>query len=1225
MSDDNNYEILEEVGRGGMGIVYKATDKALNRTVALKFLPSQMGEEAEHLKRFRREAKAAAALNHPNIVTVFSTGEQDGKYYIAMEFVDGMTLSQLVRSEGAQGTKRVVRYMIQVADALDEAHDKGLIHRDIKPQNLLIDQKDRIKVTDFGLARFTHEHTELTADGARLGTPRYMSPEQCEALPLTHHTDIYSLGTVMFELLSGRQAFKAKNVLSVMRMIVDSPFPDIRKDNPKVPQAIAEIIAKMVARNIEDRYQSAAELKADLECWLESGEAPRAAGTTLVETRKTQMGRAKEPSAIISPRAGVPSKDFMIHFVEADRPWSEWISARLTEAEFELDWMAWNPEEPETSLKHLVRTIDPSTCLILVTSPTYLRTLAPNKAHPGEKEDWQHIRASRGIQILPVRVAFCDTSQAFADTSVINMTELDHDEGKKVLVDEARRRLTGDGKAAPEAQTPDQLSVDSTPSYTVVGVSNVPVEPNLHFTGRETILLRLAKTFRTKSNIVVLVQPDPAEAGYGLTELAVEYTDRNRLEYDVVWWIRADAGPLAMNDFGALARRLGILKQADTMNTQTVAALRAWLSNTSRWLLVFDQVARPEDLRPFIPTDPKGHILITSPSANWPSNMQTIRIAGLERVESVEFLLRRTRRFKTEADAELAATLADVSLNSSGDPKSLEGPAPELAELLGDAPLALELAGAYIAVCGLSLSDYRELFLVRHQAIWDTQPAPPRMSALVGTALSLTYEKLYRGAKDALSLLKACVYLHPSEISVSRLTSNAALFPKALAKLLSDEESLQTSIVQLVKYGLADEQDGALRLHELVQQVTRTWMETPLKSVGKGELRKTLGWLQSSRLEQKNPRIWFSSALMYVDNTFPEEAANEENWPACNALLAHAITVTRHAGRIGSALNMSAALGTRVGAYLQSCGDLRGATETYERAIRQRAQEMGGHDPDAAPLYRKLGRLYQLQRMPERALESYNHALSIDRQNGDENKEENATTLSEMGTLGLQMRNFAVAKRHFAQALKLDLSALGASHPKVGRDYTNLGYLAQESKEFDKAYEYFERALRIVEAAHEPDSLSIAPALKNIAGALRKAGKFEAARPHYEHVLQVDQLHQGEKHPDVAQDYNNLGFVLLRLGVAGEAKNCFLQALGIDEAHFGDEHYKVGIHKNNLAQIAREEGDFIAAKQYYKEAGKIFDRVYGRKDEHTQAVFRNLKLVRALLARQDKSGPKVAD
>ncbi|MCH7910533.1 MAG: tetratricopeptide repeat protein, partial [Candidatus Hydrogenedentes bacterium] len=841
----------------------------------------------------------------------------------------------------------------------------------------------------------------------------------------------------------------------------DSPFPDIRKDNPEVPQAIAEIIAKMAARNIEDRYQSAAELRADLECWLESGEAPRAAGTTLAESRKTQMARAKEPSAPISARAGVPSKDFMIHFVEADRPWSEWISARLTEAEFELDWMAWNPEEPETSLKHLVRTIDPSTCLILVTSPTYLRTLISDAAHSDDKENWQHIRASRGIQILPVRVVFCDTSKAFSDTSVINMTELNHDEGKKVIVDEARRRLTGESAAPSESQAPDGLIADSTPSHTVVGLSNVPLEPNLHFTGRETILLNLSKTFRTKDNMIVLIQPDPAEAGYGLTELAVEYTDRNRLEYDVVWWIRADAGPLAMNDYGALARRMGIVEDTDATQTDAVAALRSWLSKTSRWLLVFDQAARPEDLRPFIPDNPKGHILITSPSANWPSDMQMIRIAGLERVESVEFLLRRTRRFKTEADAELAATLADAPLGSSGDPKSLEGPAPELAELLGDAPLALELAGAYMAVTGLSLSDYREQFLLRHQAIWDTHPSPPRMSALVGTALSLTYEKLYRGSKDALTLFKACAYLHPSEISLSQLSSKATLFPKTLSKLLKNEEALQTSINQLVKYGLVDEQDDALRLHERVQHVTCTWMETPRKNARKGELRKTLSWLQNSLLEQKNLPTWLSSALMFVENTFPKDAANEENWPACNALLAHAITVTRHAGRLACALNMSAALGTRVGAYLHSCGDLRGAIEAYDRAIRQRAQELGGHDPDAAPLYRKLGRLYQLQKLPERALASYKHALSIDVQNGDENKEENATTLSEMGTLGLQMRNFADAKRHFAQALELDLSALGATHPKVGRDYTNLGYLAQESNEFDKAHQYFEHALRI--------------------------------------------------------------------------------------------------------------------------------------------------------------------
>jgi len=231
------YQIQGELGRGGMGIVYKAQDSVLDRTVALKVLPDALRDSPQALKNFLREAKSAASLNHPNIVTVYDAGEQDGRYYIAMEYVDGTTLKDIVRKRGAIAAKGVVHVLLQMCEALQVAHDQKVVHRDVKTANTMWTRDKKAKIMDFGLAKVVEEvrnHTTLVS-----GTPYYMSPEQTLGKNVDHRTDIYSLGVTIFELATGTLPFKEGNV---PYHHVHTPPPDPRDANPDVPAVLADII-----------------------------------------------------------------------------------------------------------------------------------------------------------------------------------------------------------------------------------------------------------------------------------------------------------------------------------------------------------------------------------------------------------------------------------------------------------------------------------------------------------------------------------------------------------------------------------------------------------------------------------------------------------------------------------------------------------------------------------------------------------------------------------------------------------------------------------------------------------------------------------------------------------------------------------------------------------------------------------------------------------------------
>jgi eukaryotic-like serine/threonine-protein kinase len=261
------YEILERVGGGGMALVYKGQDLLLNRKVAVKILRQQYVHDEEFIRRFRREAQSAASLSHPNVVSIYDVGQEDEIHYIVMEYIEGITLNDLIKQRAPMQVEEAINIASQICDALDHAHHNGIIHRDIKPHNILIGRNGRVKVTDFGIARAASS-SSITQTGSVIGSVHYFSPEHAKGTQAGEMSDLYSLGIVLYQMLTGKLPFSGESPISVALKHLQENVEAPRSVNPLIPQSVENLILKSMRKRPEERYQAAKEMMKDLETCL---------------------------------------------------------------------------------------------------------------------------------------------------------------------------------------------------------------------------------------------------------------------------------------------------------------------------------------------------------------------------------------------------------------------------------------------------------------------------------------------------------------------------------------------------------------------------------------------------------------------------------------------------------------------------------------------------------------------------------------------------------------------------------------------------------------------------------------------------------------------------------------------------------------------------------------------------------------------------------------------
>jgi eukaryotic-like serine/threonine-protein kinase len=289
------YQIEATLGRGAMGVVYRAHDPEIDRRVAIKLIRADLldGEErVNYIARFRREAQAAGRCTHPNIVTIYDFATHEGNPFLAMEFVDGASLSQVRPTGKPLAEEDAIYIMLQVLDALATAHAMGVVHRDIKPANILLVGGSRVKVTDFGISRF--DTSELTQEGAAIGTPSYMSPEQCRGDPVDARSDLFSTGSVLHELLSGERAFAGRNFMEITRRVLNEEPTNLAERGISISPALQSVLSRALSKSVEARFASATEMSAALRAAIPGGANE---DRTIILPRQTAAAGGQNPGS----------------------------------------------------------------------------------------------------------------------------------------------------------------------------------------------------------------------------------------------------------------------------------------------------------------------------------------------------------------------------------------------------------------------------------------------------------------------------------------------------------------------------------------------------------------------------------------------------------------------------------------------------------------------------------------------------------------------------------------------------------------------------------------------------------------------------------------------------------------------------------------------------------------------------------------------------------------
>jgi tetratricopeptide (TPR) repeat protein len=709
------------------------------------------------------------------------------------------------------------------------------------------------------------------------------------------------------------------------------------------------------------------------------------------------------------------------------------------------------------------------------------------------------------------------------------------------------------------------LLAASAPRAALSRIWNIPYPHNPFFLGREDLLILLSRQFHAGQPMALLqVQAISGLGGVGKTQLAIEYAYHHAQEYQAILWTRADSRDALVSGFVEIARVLNLSERDERDQTVIVEAVKRWLSQHTKWLLILDNADQPALVTEFLPSPVSGHVLLTTRAHAMGRLANRIEVDTLDPDPGALVLLRRAGLLSL-----------DVPLEQAEENDRLL--ATQLCQELSGLPLALDQAGAYIEETQCSLQEYLDLYrsygteLLRHRGgIVEDHPNS------VATTWSLSFAAIEQRSATAADLLRLCAFLHPDAIPEELFLRGTARLGPTLISIGTHPLTLNTALSIINSYSLLrrKSRERTLSVHRLVQAVLRDTMA-----------------------EQEQEQ-WLLQAIAALDAVFPN--VTHEVWGLCERLLPHVLTCAaavasqKHNPELASLLYKTAH-------YLCGRAQYEQAEPLFQRALYIREQALGPEHPltayplnGLAELYREQGKYAEAEPLFQRALHIREQAL------GPEHPDA-ASTLNGLAELYREQGKYEQAEPLYQRALHIREQALGPEHLQVAYPLNGLAILYKEQGKYAEAEPLLKRALHIWEQALGPEHPQVAHPLNNLAILYKVQGKYAEAELLYQRALYIGEQALGPEHPQVAHPLNNLAELYREQGKYAEAEPLLKRALHIWEQALGPEHLQVSYPLNGLATLYREQGKYAEAEPLYRRALHIREQALG--PEYPQVAY----------------------
>jgi tetratricopeptide (TPR) repeat protein len=670
-------------------------------------------------------------------------------------------------------------------------------------------------------------------------------------------------------------------------------------------------------------------------------------------------------------------------------------------------------------------------------------------------------------------------------------------------------------------------------------VWNVFQRRNIHFVGRKQNMLDIE---------TALGKPNPKPqvlaggGGSGKTCLAIEYAYSHQENYDIVWWIRAETQATIVSDLAALAPKLAGTGQTFDGPRQACNAALEQLNGRERWLLIFDNARRPEDILPFLPVRASGHVLVTSLSADWRSIGQIQPVNAWPREESIEFLRERT--------------------GGIDDPHAAD----QLCAALGDLPLALEQAAACMQQADLSLTQY----LTDYEALWAEMLGKGRPVGSYPVYVAMTWELSFRRVESlnpvAAQFLTLCGFFSPDEIPLNMIQDGAAELPHELAYGVLDRAARGEALNLLERFSLLKTGDEIVSMHGVISAMAQ------------------------DRLDSRYRADWSTVALRIASRAFPFDSQNPNSWRPCAAVLPHVLSATMHAQSAAVAPHEVVDLLGRVGRFLMKQGSYTESRTLLEMANTLVRTTYGPRSVQAADIANNLARVRHRLGDLAGASALYELALEIDRKNYGPDDPHMATIANNSAMTLVELGKLPQAKARFEWAIEVYRKSYVKNHPKVASVMNNLGFVLIHLKDFNAAKEWLEQSLTITESTFGANHPQVACIAVNLGGALRALGSHAAARKLFDRAMLIDETAFGPHHPAIARDLLNLAQLLSDQQKFDEAVRHLERALAISEASFGPEHRETMLCLKELGRALKGAGDVSRAVDCMMKASAILSK-----------------------------------